>query len=168
MRGRALVGVAALAVALTLPGAGAPTTVRRSDSAQLNRVFAFGLFWMTTSDRDLRECSTDCRVEARALSTRAAEWQAAATDVPVVGLTTRQRFARTNSFQMFRRYNLAGRAYLTGVYRNYISQLRQAITQGAAAATRLGFESLFNYNMTVAGCSGWKLALRRPGADPCR
>ena len=121
------------------------------------------------ADHDMRHCdaTNNCNAAiSRSLST-ALLWMTATNRIDGNRLSPLGKRVKANILEMFRRYSLAATVSRTGNFAGYVSQLRQALTQGVAACTRLDLIPWFNYMMVTAGCDTWRVALRIPGENPC-
>jgi hypothetical protein len=163
--------VVATATTPAMPGV-TDARARLTPGAQLDRIFRLGTLCVATDERDMRHCDdpasvTRCGTAIENLQTKAITWLNATGRIPQSELSSFGRTIRTNLLHEFQRYYLAADAFGRGIQAAYVAQLRQAVSQGAAASTRLAARPFFNYLMTLARCGAWQIRLRVPGESPC-
>jgi hypothetical protein len=168
---RCWLGLMSVLVSLALPAAGTAHP-SLSPGAQLDRIFRLGTLYAATDERDMRHCgdptaAIPCATAVEDVQTVAREYLVATGSIRQASLSSFGQSIRTNLLHEFQRYYLAANAFGLGNHSAYVQQLRQAITQAAAASTRLGERPSFNYTMTLARCASWQLRLRFPGENPC-
>jgi hypothetical protein len=166
----ALVAACICLLAFTSAPANARGDGTNNAANDLVRSVMGGLLLVSGDDRDMRRCdqTNDCTFRIQQARSQALLFMAATRRVPSSQLSPLGRRVQANGFEAFRRYFLAAGDFQAGSYGLYSAQLKQAITQGAAAATRLGQTRWFTTVMVLAGCGTWRIALRIPGDAPCQ